>query len=75
MNQFQCETFERLDDNQVQILRTNANTVAYTRTNGNDYLVAAKSREMPDLKRQVFEGKTPPKRSNPTFQPPQKDNP
>ena len=54
MRKFQCQTFKQLDETQVQILRSNSDTVAYTRTKEKDYMVATKSRDMPGLKRQLF---------------------
>jgi hypothetical protein len=69
MTKFRSEKFEKLNENQVQILRTSSDTVAFTRTNANDYLVATKAREMPELKRKLFEKSNPPKPSNPKVNP------
>ena len=54
MRKFKYETFRNLEQNQVDILRANTATVAFSRDKGHDYLVATKSNEMPELKRKVF---------------------
>jgi hypothetical protein len=69
MTKFRSEKFEKLNENQVQILRTSSDTVAFTRTNANDYLVATKAREMPELKRKLFGESNPPKPSKPKVNP------
>ncbi len=59
MRKFQCETFEKLDDNQIQILRTNVDTVAYERLNENEYMVITKPQDMPGLKQKLFSKTNP----------------
>jgi hypothetical protein len=54
MQKFKSEIFRNLEQNQVDILRANTATVAYSRVKFHDYLVATKSTEMSELKRKVF---------------------
>ncbi len=53
MRKFQCETLEKLNENQVQILRASSDTIAFDRINANDFMVVAKSHEMSELKRKL----------------------
>jgi len=54
MRQFECQTFSKLDENQLDILQMNSATVAFSRTNENDYMVATKLHEMQEFKRKLF---------------------
>jgi hypothetical protein len=54
MQQFKVERFHKLEENQVDILRANTATLAFSRVNENDYLVATKFKDMLELKRKVF---------------------
>jgi hypothetical protein len=67
------EIFEKLDDNQIQILRTNVDTVAYGRLNENEYMVITKPQDMPGLKQKIFSKTNPPKRPNPKVNLPRMD--
>lgn len=62
---FQVKTFENLDDNQIKILRTNPNLVAYDRLQQNDYLVATKPSTMSKLEYQFSARTTAPRLESP----------
>jgi hypothetical protein len=54
MRKFECKTFSKLTSAHVDILHANSATVAFSRTNGNDYIVATKLHEMSELERKLF---------------------
>ncbi len=54
MRKFECKTFSKLTSTHVDILHANSATVAFSRTNGNDYIVATKLHEMSELERKLF---------------------
>jgi hypothetical protein len=54
MQKFKCQTFSKLNQYHVDILREQSATVAFSRINGVDYMVATKSQDMVELKRKLF---------------------
>jgi hypothetical protein len=67
MQQFKFERFHKLEANQVDILRASSATVAYSRVNESDYLVATKFKDMSELKQKVFTKKNPRPQPDPSM--------
>jgi hypothetical protein len=54
MQKFKCQKFINLGHHHVDILREKSATVAYSRLDGSDYMVATRFQDMQELKRQLF---------------------
>lgn len=69
MKRFEYQTFPNLDPHQINILRQNSTTVAYSHTNENTYVVATRLDQMKELKRKLSAT------TNQNFQPRQTNQP
>jgi hypothetical protein len=55
MRKFECKTFTKLEQNQIDILQASSATVAFSRINKeNDYMVATKLHEMQELQHKLL---------------------
>jgi len=64
MQKFKYQKFHDLKPYHVHILRDNSTTIAFNRFHRNDYLVAAKSQDMFELKSKLFPRKNQNYQSN-----------
>ena len=57
MKQFQYRTYQTLNQDQVKTLQEKSAYIAYKQMNGQDYLVAAKSKHMAELRSELYNEK------------------
>jgi len=60
MRQFRSETFPQLQSDQIDILQAHKDTIAYSRKQGNDYLVAMKTSDMNTFRQRLLNQTTQP---------------